>query len=354
MDSLDLLEGRRYGVDGPDVADAYARALMELGRVAQNQRCLDEALVWYQRAEEALESLLHDTRRLEEIALIDGSRRAIASIFGRSGREEQRRRILESHSRMLERLSKNAGGDPAIGLLATLVRLELAADENAIGTLRAAIQKLPANRRLPAILEEKVGVWIASNVNAYPSCPNATGLPMDRLDPDAHADLVIRALESRCKELGVGPSLLSATAYHVGGIAANRCAEQRNSDHLNEARQTAACLSAFARMLARRDPNEAAFHLLLSMAFTQESKNAWKKVPDFTVIEDALRKALGEARTALRLDPRNAEARFDVAVLQDKLVGLPSGRKKENEVNRDAVTISFPRPTMPHPLNVRR
>ena len=165
MDSLDLLEGRRYGADGPDVADAYARALMELGRVAQNQRCLDEALVWYQRAEEALERLVHDARRLEEIALIDESRRAIASIFGRSGREEQRRRILESHIRMLKRLSKNAGGDPAIGLLATLVRLELAADENAIGTLRAAIQRFPADRRLPAIVEEKVGVWIAGDVN---------------------------------------------------------------------------------------------------------------------------------------------------------------------------------------------
>src|SRR3954453_14090550 len=111
---------------------------MELGQVAQNQRCLDEALVWFQRAEEALESLVHDTRRLEEIALIDGSRRAIASIFGRSGRAEQGRSILESHIRMLERLSKNAGGDPAIGLLATLARLELAADDSTIGTLRAA------------------------------------------------------------------------------------------------------------------------------------------------------------------------------------------------------------------------
>jgi tetratricopeptide (TPR) repeat protein len=282
MDSLDLLEGRRYGADGPDVADAYARALMKLGRVAQNQKRLDEALVWYQRAEEALEGLVHDTRRLEEIALIDGSRRAIASIFGRSGRAKQRRRILESHFRMLERLSKNAGGDPAIGLLATLVRLKLAADGSTIGTLRAAIQRFPADRRLPAIVEQKVGVWMASDVSPFPSGPNGSALPMGRLDPEAHADLIIRALESRCKTLGAGHSLFSAT------------------------------------------------------------------------IEDALRKALGEARSALRLDPNNAEARLDVAVLQDKLVGLPSGRRKPNQGSRHAATASSPRPALPGQLNVRR
>ena len=59
------------------------------------------------------------------------------------------------------------------------------------------------------------------------------------------------------------------------------------------------------------------------MAFVQQSKNA-RKINDHAGIEDGLRKALGEACTALRLDPRNADARLDVAVLQDKLVALVS------------------------------
>ena len=55
------------------------------------------------------------------------------------------------------------------------------------------------------------------------------------------------------------------------------------------------------RFRSKRD--EAAFHVLLCLAFEQEAKNAWE-AEDYATIEDALRKALGQACTALRLDPR--------------------------------------------------
>ena len=93
----------------------------------------------------------------------------------------------------------------------------------------------------------------------------------------------------------------------------------------NDARHTAACFSAFAKMLTRRDANEALFHLVMCMAFEQESKNAWK-VKDYAAIEHALRNALGEASTALRIEPRNVHAPLLVAGLQEKLVGLTSER----------------------------
>jgi hypothetical protein len=93
---------------------------------------------------------------------------------------------------------------------------------------------------------------------------------------------------------------------------------------LGGARRTAARLSAFARKLARRDPDEALFHLLLCQAFAQEAKNAWK-VEDYTAIKEALRKATEEARTAVRLDPQSIDARQMLASLQEKLVGVPSG-----------------------------
>ena len=167
--------------------------------------------------------------------------------------------------------------------------------------------------------------WIARDIQPYPSGPKSTGEPQGRLDPDAHAHAVIRALESRCEALGVYPALLPAAAMQVAGIAVGRGAEQRKAGRLDDARRTAACLSAFAKMLARRDPNEAAFHLVLCEAFEQEAKNAWK-VKDFPTIEAATRKALVAACTALRLDPRNTAARMKVAGLQDKLVGLTSQR----------------------------
>ena len=164
---------------------------------------------------------------------------------------------------MLERLSERAGGDPAIGLLAALARVDLAPDDGASAKLRAAIQRFPANGRLPERFEERVADWIARDIQPYPSGPKSTGEPKGRLDPDAHAHAVIRALESRCEALGVDPALLPAAAIQVAGIAAGRAPEQRKAGRLDDARRTAACLSAFAKMLARRDPDEAAFHLVL-------------------------------------------------------------------------------------------
>ncbi len=241
---------------------------------------------------------------------------------------------------MLERLSEHAGGDPAIGLLAALARLDLAPDDSASAKLRAAIQRFPANGRLPQLFEGRVAEWIASDIQPYPSGPNSTGEPKGRLDPDAHAHAVIRALESRCEALGVYPALLPAAALQVAGIAADRAAEQRKAGRLDDARQTAACLSAFAKMLARRDPNEAAFHLVLCEAFEQESKNAWK-VEDYPTIEDGdCGRHWAKPATALRLDPRNADARLMVAGLQDKLVGLAAGRRKQEEGNREDAGIS--------------
>jgi hypothetical protein len=231
---------------------------------------------------------------------------------------------MESHVRMLERLSVRAGADPAIGLLATLGRLSLGPDDGAGTKLRTAIRKLPDSMRLPTRLKWEVVFWIAADGNPYRSGANSTGESTCRLDPVAHADAVIRALESRCEALGVGTSLLPDAAFHVAGIAASRGAEQRKVERLDDARHTAACLTAFAKALLRRDPDEAAFHLVRAEAFAQDSKNA-RRIPEHAaIVEDGLRKALGEACTALRLDPRNADARLQVAILEDKLVALVS------------------------------
>ncbi len=180
----------------------------------------------------------------------------------------------------------------------------VAPDQSASAKIRAAMERFPADRRLPQRLEERLAVWIARDIQPYPSDPKSTGKPQGRLDPDVHARAVIRALDSRCEALGVYPALLPAAAMQVCGIAVGRAAEQRKAGRLDDARWTAASLFAFGKVLARRDPNEAAFHVVLSEAFEQEAKNAWK-VKDFPTIEAATRNALVAAWTALHLDPRN-------------------------------------------------
>ena len=131
MDAMELLEGRRSGALDPDVEEEYARILIDLGWAARSQDRDDEALVWFQRAEEALEDLAHEPLKLLVIISIDNVRREIARLFGRRGQDESRRRLLESHIRMLERLSERVGADPAIGLMAALAQAIVAPDQSA-------------------------------------------------------------------------------------------------------------------------------------------------------------------------------------------------------------------------------
>jgi hypothetical protein len=166
-----------------------------------------------------------------------------------------------------------------------------------------------------------VAQWIAHDVNPYPPGQNPTG----RRDPDAHADSVIQALEARCAALGVNHRWLPGAALQVAGFAFYRAKAQREAHQLDGARYTSACLTAFAKKLAGRDPFEPAFHLLLCEAFEQEAKDAWQVV-DHLAIQGAQSKALGQASLAFRLDPQNATARQKVAGLQDKLFQLASGR----------------------------
>jgi hypothetical protein len=201
----------------------------------------------------------------------------------------------------------------------------LEGDDGAITMLRAAIRRFPADRRLPEPVEELAADWIAGEVDQNASGPDAIGDPMGRSDPEAHADTVIRALERKCGALGHYPNLLPAAAFQLAGWAASRGSEQRGAGRLDDARRTSECLSAFARTLARRNPNEAAFHLVQCFAFQQESKNAWK-AGDHAAIESALGQALREAGIALRLDPRSLHARHIIASVQDKLIGLNSMR----------------------------
>jgi eukaryotic-like serine/threonine-protein kinase len=324
-DSLELLAGRRRHADDPDVDEAYARALMLLGWIDREQARYDETLVFYQRAEATLEGLAHDPRKLDVILSIDEARRAIVWLLGRKGVEEPRRRVMESHVRMLEQLSKQRGGERAVGLLAKMARSDLALDQSGGAKFRDPPHRFAAHELVSERFEWKVADWIAEDIQPYPPRASADGEPEGRLDPDAHAHALILAIESKCKALGVYPALLPAAAFHVAAFAIDRGAEQRHTGNLAAARRTVACLFAFAKLMAKKDPNEAVYHLLLSEAFQQESKNAWK-VPDYTAIEGALRKALGEASTALRLNPRSPHARMMVSGLQDKLIGLASRR----------------------------
>ena len=97
LDSLELLEARREAADESDIDDAYASTLLDLGGAELEWGRLDAAQAWVDRAEAALEELVHDPRRLNVIVRIDGMRRSLARQFRRDGQEGRRRKLLEDH-----------------------------------------------------------------------------------------------------------------------------------------------------------------------------------------------------------------------------------------------------------------
>jgi tetratricopeptide (TPR) repeat protein len=323
IDSLALIEGRSAAGDDPELDEVRARALLELGLLDLEKGENEAAMVWTERAAAVVGRLPRQTAILETLVLLHGAQLSIATRLDRLGRFAERRRLLETHLAMLE-----SGGDSgevglATGVLAALTRAQLLAREEATPILRAALQRFPADQPPSTGLRAMLASWIAQEVDAYPANPDRTGGPWVGLDPRAHARAVIQALESRCDALGLDRGLVPEIAHGVAVVAIGRGSEQRRSGQLDDARRTAAKLAAFAKRLVERDPDEPMYHIMLGQAFEQDAKNAWK-TEDFAAIEDGLRKATAEARTALRLDPRNGEARRILAGLQEKLMGVPS------------------------------
>ena len=126
--------------------------------------------------------------------------------------------------------------------------------------------------------------------------------------------------------MGVDHHLLPAAAIEVAGCAFYRAKEQRSAGRLDDARQTTRCLAAFARKLARSDPDEPAFHVLRCIAFEQEAKDAWE-VKDHAAIQAAL-----SGRWAKLLPPcvstpemRDAHARGSPAFRTSCSSSPPSG-----------------------------
>jgi tetratricopeptide (TPR) repeat protein len=321
-DALDLIEnrGRREG-ESSHVDEVHGQTLFLLVSAATERAEFDEAIALMKRADTVANGMAHDRRRVGLFVSNNAARRQLAHALGRVGRRDEERRLLETSLRVLERLDKQNAEEPAIGLVAALSRLDLTTDDDAIAALRTAIRKLPGDERLPEGLEYRLATWIADDINPYASGPGSTFKFSSGIDPDAHADACIAALRSRCESLSVRPSIVPLTARVLSVIAGGLCAQQRASGRFEDAKLTASCLRAFGEKLVRAKPDEAWFHVILSEAFSQEAKNAWKR-DDLAAVEAALRKALKEASIALKLDPRNETARIMVSFLQDKFIGL--------------------------------
>jgi hypothetical protein len=104
------------------------------------------------------------------------------------------------------------------------------------------------------------------------------------------------------------------------------CTVLRHNRKYDRAENAAHALEILSRRLCARDPTQPTYRVMLSGALEQNSKNAWSR-DDRPLAELSLRRALDEAKRALRLSPDDSHVQATVIWLQNKLAGLEVGSK---------------------------
>jgi eukaryotic-like serine/threonine-protein kinase len=98
--------------------------------------------------------------------------------------------------------------------------------------------------------------------------------------------------------------------------------DQRHWGQFDRARQTVDRLLAFGRLVVGRHPKDPLGYVVLSDAFEQVQKNAWRPTEDRPTIELSLRQAIESTQHALDLDPYDEVTRHQMERLRWKLHNL--------------------------------
>jgi serine/threonine protein kinase len=226
----------------------------------------------------------------------------LAASFARSSQIARARSQLEANVWMLDNAPQRAS-DP-----------------------RIAIQRVFAHEDL-----RELGERGRPEPNASTAAPGRDTLPelispeADDLSAEDWASAIIQLLSMPRTSGGTSPILEPDVINEIVLRIAHRAAVRRHADRLDQARQFADRLHAFARQLVARYPDQAAAHWALSWAYIEIQKNAWQ-TGDRAAVERYLKLGVDAARHAVVLDPDNAEFRRHLAVYQgrlDKLLSPP-------------------------------
>ena len=338
-----LLQGiRRHLIDlGPRLPNREAMFFQLMSVNERLRLTLSEQHRW-----DELRSLLDQSLRESEYAIRQFPRSTfargwqashlgcLASVAERQGRTAEREAI---HRRAIAGIDEWARIDPGDSPLTQLTwhRRALARALVDQGRRTEARDLLIANRRSleecpPDVLncEPVVAERVLSGLDFLhlgvgpPPAPRAEsagppdplamlGSPeADRLPAPIWANLAARALH-----IGDGSRRAtfreSAAAYQFTRQLQAVASDQRNSQRLAAAVQTADRFVCLARLLVERNPNDAAAHLVLADAYDQVKKNAWR-VEDRAAIERNLRLSIDENKDALDLAPYDEVARNEM------------------------------------------
>ncbi len=150
--------------------------------------------------------------------------------------------------------------------------------------------------------ERIVAKWLAISLESLTSFTSSSSLTIDQRDQEADATSVISVLQDRCSKLDLPGSMVPATMIILSKGGTWEASKQREAGRLDVARAMTARLMACAQRLVREYPENARSYELLSDAYDQVKKNAFRMQDDNLILE-SLVQSLEASQRSLALDP---------------------------------------------------
>ena len=247
-----------------------------------------------------------------------------ANAFMLAGESARARQELEEVLAFVRSVPVAESGYPEIVLCEALTLDALGRWSGEFPRLRSPTQTRPANVAIRD-LERQLAELTASRIGWLPSIGQSPCIIPQDLAAEAWTDRVISLIQSDAASFGLDHNHLPAICWRMKDSYWHTLWRQRQAGKLADAQLIVDRLFALAGRLTGSYPNQAVPYLLLSEAYVQRAKIAYR-VEDEPV-DGWERKALEAAIQAAAREPENAEARDLVKNRLGRLDKLASSRR---------------------------
>jgi eukaryotic-like serine/threonine-protein kinase len=323
---IDLLrECRERDPGNEDYVWETADALRQVGIIERDAGHPEAALDYFDRA----------TSLVLDIASANPTRHQLASQFSnlyiqfsdrfaREGQPNQSKRARDGQLKILAVLETEVSGRPDL----VLFKAAVLADHGEWDRARALVQSLSSGKHsiqaepqwLRQAVEYGLEEWLMRKMRHWDAGDEACKVGNQALNREVEDILDLN--NAYVALMGVR---LSATHGAIGRMTdtlAGSAANYRKASKLEEADRLVSLLMAIGQRFVRSFPEDANSFWILSEAYMQRSKNAWKR-KDLGAVKRELTQSLEAINRALVLDPNDATFRRMAADRKERLAGLP-------------------------------
>jgi serine/threonine protein kinase len=237
------------------------------------------------------------------------------------GESDRARKELEADLDLVRSVPAAETAFPEFDLSEVLTLAALGQWSGEFAPFRSSLHPQPAIADIER-LEIRLAELTARRIGWLPSVARSAWLIPEDLPTEAWTDRVISSIKSDATKFGLDHTRIPAIGWTMRHHGAGTMTWQRRVGKLGDARRIADQLLALAERLTRSYPDQAAASMLLSEAYVQRAKIAYRV--DGEPVIGWERKAFDAALHAATLEPENDETRRLVKERRARLNKLAS------------------------------